>query len=71
MGVPVKQALWVGVLIMVGYFAASFLSGIINGVLFTFLPATGAIAAVGVLISLVIFAFILGFLVVLLLAKFA
>lgn len=71
MAFPWKHALWVGLLVMLAYFAASFLSGIINGVLFTFLPATGAIAAVGVLISLVVFAFIVGALVVVLLAKFA
>jgi len=71
MGIPIKKTLWVGILVMIGYFAASFLSGVINGVLFSFLPATGAVAAVGVLISLVIMAFLLGAIIILLLAKFA
>ena len=71
MGVPIRKALWVGILVMIGYFAASFLSGVINGVLFSFLPATGAIAAIGMLTSLVIMAFLLGFIIIMLLAKFA
>lgn len=64
------QILIVGFLIMLGYFAASFLAGIINGILFMFLPATGALSAVGLIISLVIFAFLLGAIVIFLIKKF-
>jgi len=64
------QILIVGFLIMLGYFAASFVAGIVNGVLFMFLPATGALSAVGLIISLVIFAFVLGAVVLFLVKKF-
>ena len=64
------QILIVGFLIMLGYFAASFVSGIINGILFMFLPATGALSAVGMIISLMLFAFILGAVVMFLVRRF-
>jgi len=71
MGFPIKKTLWVGVLVMIGYFAASFLSGIINSFLFSFLPATGAVAGIGILVSLILMAFLVGAIVIVLLAKFA
>ena len=70
MGGGKTQMLIIGFLIMLGYFAASFLSGVINSVLFMFFPATGALSLVGLVISLAVFAFILGFVVLWLIAKF-
>lgn len=59
-----------GLLIFLGWVAATFISGFLNGFLFAVFPMSGELALVGDILAFAIFAIILGVLVVWLLAKF-
>ena len=61
----------VGFLVMIGYFAANLIAGVIMMILTMFLPFSGELSIISAIISLIVFAFILGIIIVWLLAKFA
>ena len=69
--IDVKKALVVGFLIFIAWLASSVMASFINGILFAFIPFSGGLALAGTILSFLIFAFILGVVVVWLLSKFA
>ena len=68
--VDVKKPLVVGFLIFIGWLASSVIASFINGLIFAVFPFSGGLALVGTIISFLIFALILGSVVVWLLSKF-